>query len=124
MTDDAERAPHTVLSESIGLLALVATRRLYHEQPELWGFGERGRARTLEDFNHHLKSLANLNETVFAAHVDYCRQLFASRDFPLQWLEDAWRVIAEVLQDELPPSVHHPAIAILTSVAEAAQAPR
>lgn len=116
MTDDAERAPRAVLAESIGLLALLATRRLYQQQPELWDLGERGRARTLEDFTHHLKALANLSEEAFTAHVDYCRRLFAERNFPLQWLEDAWRVIADVLRDELPPSAQTPALAILTAV--------
>lgn len=116
MTDEPERAPRTVLTESIGLLALLATRRLYEEQPQLWDLGEQGRARTLEDFTHHLKALANLSEEAFTAHVDYCQQLFAERDFPLEWLTDAWRVMADVLPRELPPSTHQLALAILLSV--------
>lgn len=108
-----ERDPRTVLAESIGYLALVATRRLYDEQPKLWDLGENGRARTLEDFTHHLKALASLDDVTFRNHVVYCRQLFADRNLPLRWLDDAWRTIVVVLTDELPSSVHVPALELL-----------
>lgn len=113
-----ERDPRTVLAESIGYLALVATRRLYDEQPQLWDLGEHGRARTLEDFTHHLKALSPLDESILRHHVDYCRQLFADRDLPLRWLEDAWRVLHEVLGDELPPDAHRPARELLHTVTQ------
>ena len=118
-----ERDPRTVLAESVGYLALVATRRLYDEQPSLWNLGENGRARTLEDFTHHLKALAGLDEVTFRSHVDYCRRLFADRNLPLRWLDDAWRTLAAVLPDELPPDVARPAVGLLQAVAMTAGAP-
>jgi hypothetical protein len=116
-----ERDPRVVLQESIGLLALVATRRLYDEQPDLWRMGEDGRARTLEDFTHHLRALSSLSEDTFRRHVDYCLDLFARRNFPKQWLDDAWRTIAGVLRDEVPASAWEPAIEILGSVTGSAE---
>ena len=116
-TRPPERDPRTVLTESIGFLALVATRRLYDEQPQLWDLGEHGRARTVEDFTHHLKALATLDERSFRTHVEYCERLFRDRNLPLRWLDDAWRVMSSVLVDELPPSVHEPARHILHTVA-------
>ena len=116
MTAPDPRDPRTVLGESVGYLALVATRRLYDEQPNLWDLGEHGRARTHEDFTHHLKALAALDEPTFRSHVDYCRQLFTDRELPLRWLDDAWRTIDAVLTDELPPHVHQPARELLHAV--------
>lgn len=118
MTDFVEegRVPTVVLGEAIGLLALTATRRLYDEQPDLWKLGEHGRARTLEDFTHHVRMLAGLHQEVFAEHVAYCQRLWSSRGFPTKWLEDAWRILDDVLRDELPPHVHEPALAILRTV--------
>ena len=118
MTADAPftRDASTVLLESVDYLALVATRRLYEEQPALWELGEAGRARTLEDFGHHLRALAGLSEPTFRRHVDYCEQLFTKRDFPHRWLEDAWRIMETVLQDELPEHVHALAVGILRAV--------
>lgn len=114
-----ERDPRIVLGESVGALALVATNRLYAEQPELWKLGEHGRARTLEDFTHHLRQLSGLSAEVFAGHVDYCHRLWTSRGFPQKWLDDAWRIIDEVLRSELPPAVHEPAVALLWSTVDA-----
>ena len=114
--ESVEREPRVVLQESLGLLALTATRRLYAEQPALWEMGENGRARTLEDFTHHLRALASLSEDTFRRHVDYCLDLFAQRGFPKKWLDDAWRTIDGVLQDELPPSAADPARYVLHAV--------
>lgn len=105
-----------VLHEALGHLALLATRRLYDEQPDLWKLGEHGRARTLEDFTHHLRALSTLSEDTFRRHVDYCLDLFASRNFPKRWLDDAWRVMATVLRDEMPRPVSEPATAVLRAV--------
>lgn len=118
MTPD-DRDPRIVLGESIGALALLATNRLYAEQPALWKLGEHGRARTLEDFTHHLRQLSGLSAEVFAGHVDYCNRLWASRGFPRQWLDDAWRILDEVLRDQLPPAAHEPARALLRSAVDA-----
>ena len=115
-----ERDPRVVLAESVGYLALIATNRLYDEQPKLWDLGEHGRARTLEDFTHHLKALASLDEDTFRAHVDYCRRLFTDRNLPLRWLDDAWRTMDAVLTDELPPFASVPALAILRGTTSAA----
>ena len=113
---EAGRDPSVVLGEAVPALALSATRRLYAEQPGLWNLGERGRARTLEDFTHHLRMLVGFSEEAFRAHVDYCHELFAARDFPRQWLDDAWRTIDAVLRDETPPAVHEPARRVLQTV--------
>lgn len=110
-----DRDPRIVLREAVGALALVATNRLYDEQPELWNLGEHGRARTLEDFTHHLRLLSGLSAEVFAGHVDHCNRLWASRGFPPKWLDDAWRILDEVLRNELPASVQEPAVALLRS---------
>ena len=119
MSSPAEdtREPSAVLAEAVGYLALTATRRLYDEQPDLWRLGEHGRARTLEDFTHHLRMLAGLSAEVFGAHVAYCERLWTSRGFPMQWLDDAWRILDDVLRAELPPRVHEPACALLDTVA-------
>lgn len=110
---DDGREPTVVLAEATGYLALTATRKLYDEQPDLWKLGEHGRARTLEDFTHHLRMLAGLSPSVFAAHVAYCDGLWTSRGFPRKWLDDAWRILDDVLREELPPRVHEPARALL-----------
>ncbi len=99
------REPGVIIRESVAVLALLATRMLYEEQPALWELGEHGRARTLEDFGHHFKSLALLDAEAFDAHVRYCTRLFTARGFPLRWLDDAWRVMAVVSRAELPPAV-------------------
>jgi hypothetical protein len=113
-----ERDARIVLGESVGALALIATNRLYDEQPDLWRLGEHGRARTLEDFTHHLRQLSGLSVDVFGGHVDYCHRLWASRGFPTKWLDDAWRILDAVLRDELPPAVHEPAVALLRATVE------
>ncbi len=115
MTDEREddREASVVLAEAVGYLALTATRRLYEEQPDLWKLGEHGRARTLEDFTHHLRMLAGLSPPVVATHVAYCEGLWKARGFPRRWLDDAWRILDEVLRDELPQRVHEPARELL-----------
>lgn len=100
------------------MLALLATRGLYEEQPDLWQMGEHGRARTLEDFAHHFRALEPLDERAFRGHVRYCTDLFAARGFPQRWLDDAWRWMAAVLQQELPPAIAEPALAILATATQ------
>lgn len=112
MTED-ERAPETVLAEMAPVLAFRATQELYREQPALWSMGENGRARTLEDFNHHFRALQSLNVAAFRAHVNYCRDLFSAREFPLRWLDDAWRWMAVVIESELPPGPAERALSVL-----------
>jgi hypothetical protein len=114
-----ERDPGAVLREAVPHLAFVATERLYAEQPDLWRLGEEGRARTLEDFTHHLRALVPLSDAHLRSHVDYCRSLFEQRGFPRQWLDDAWRMLAAVLRDELPAAVADAAVGVLETVTAA-----
>lgn len=113
---DLERGPSVLLAETAPMLSILATRGLYEEQPELWKLGERGRARTVEDFNHHFRALQLLHATAFRGHVEYCEKLFAARGFPRKWLDDAWRWMAIVIERELPRPVAEPALAILHEV--------
>jgi hypothetical protein len=108
-----KRPPVLLLAEAAPMLAFKATAALYEEQPELWKMGERGRARTLEDFGHHFAALATLDAAVFAEHVAYCRTLFQNLGFPAKWLDDAWRIMADALQRELPPAVAEQALQVL-----------
>lgn len=114
--NEPERAPEAVLAEAVPLLALMATRGLYAEQPALWELGEHGRARTVEDFTHHFRALALLRTEAFRQHVAYCEDLFARRNFPRRWLDDAWRWMARTLRGELPPDVAQAALAVLRDV--------
>ena len=111
--NDAEREPKVLLAEMRQHLALVATRALYDEQPELWRLGERGRAHTLEDFGHHFAALAALDEESFRQHVEFCVRLFHQRGFPQRWLTDGWRHMALVLRAELPPKAAAVAVGVL-----------
>ena len=78
-----------LLVELTDFLAVVATRAMYDEQPELWQLGEQARAHTLEDFAHHFRVLATLDEIVFTSHVQFCIDLFRQRSFPQQWLTES-----------------------------------
>ena len=98
------------------MLAVLAARGLYEEQPELWRLGESGRARTIEDFNHHFRALQSLNAAAFAAHVAYCENLFAARGFPKQWLDDAWRWMRTVIRRELPTPCAVATLAVMDAV--------
>ena len=107
------RDAHRVLVETQGLLTLRATEALYDEQPNLWARGEQGRKHTFDDFGHHFRSLATLDADVFAGHVRYCNELFTSRGFPRTWLTDAWRIMREVLERELPAPVAGQAVEVV-----------
>jgi len=78
--------------------------------------GEKGRTHTRDDFEHHFLALADLDQSRFGEYVSYCEGLFEARAFPLSWLSDAWRVMAGVIGDELPPDVGRPAQVILEGV--------
>jgi hypothetical protein len=108
-----ELSSQGLLVELTDFLAIVATRAMYDEQPELWQLGEQARAHTLEDFGHHFRALATLDERVFASHVQYCIDLFRQRSFPQQWLTDGWRHMTAVMERELPPKVAEEAIRVL-----------
>jgi len=112
---DADRTPQVVLREITPVMAILATRGLYEEQPELWQMGERGRERTVEDFGHHFEALGSLNQDIFMAHVEYCETMFQRRGFPGKWLDDAWRWMAIVIERELPDSIAVPAIDALAA---------
>jgi hypothetical protein len=108
-----DRPAGIILTEAAPMLAFQATNALYEEQPQLWQMGEQGRARTLEDFGHHFHALGTLDATIFTDHVAYCRTLFRNLGFPLKWLDDAWRIMADTLQRELPPEVAEQAVQVL-----------
>lgn len=112
---DPPRPARVVLGEMVGYLALVATRRHYAEQPDLWRLGEHGRARTREDYEHHFRALVNLDEPTWRRHVDYCERLFAQRGYPRRWLLDAWRVMDDTLRAEVNAEVADEALALLGS---------
>jgi len=82
-----EREPTMVLSEAVGMLSFAALRALYEEQPALWQMGERGRARTLEDFAHHFESLATLDPDAFASF------LADQRDLGTKWAPRYVRIV-------------------------------
>lgn len=100
-----ERAAHDVLGESVGWLALEATRRTYADDPSLWRLGEFGRARTLEDHGHHLTALAAGTDAAWAAHLRYCVTLFAGRGLPIRWLSEAFATLDALLGDVLDGGV-------------------
>jgi hypothetical protein len=108
-----DREPSVLLAEAAPMLAFRATAALYEEQPALWQMGERGRARTLEDFGHHFEALATLDQALFREHVVYCQALFKSHKFTSAWLTDAWRVMSETITHELPPAVAEQALRVL-----------
>ncbi len=111
MTPD--RQPSAVLSEATPMLAYRATAALYEEQPDLWRMGERGRARTLEDFGRHFEALGTLDADLFREYVSYCVGLFTSHGFPQSWLVDAWRVMAVTIEREMPANVSTQALEVL-----------
>lgn len=99
-----ERSPAAWLDECSTLIALLATRDTYAGQPSLWELGEHGRARTIEDFEHHLRA-ARGNAAQWRTYLDYCLTLFDARGFPFRWLTDAFTTLAAVLSREFPPEV-------------------
>ena len=96
-----ERTAHAWLSESLETLALLATRRTYEADPGLWRLGEYGRARTLEDFTHHLRAALG-NEALWTKHLAYSLELFDARGFPQRWLTDAFATLRDVVLDSFP----------------------
>lgn len=107
-----ERPARAWLSESTGWLALLATRETYDAQPQLWELGEYGRARTIEDFTHHLRAAID-GGRAWRAHLQYCVTLFSQRGFPGRWLTDAFVTLDEVLERELPADVTEGVRAVL-----------
>ena len=99
-----QRSAHAWLSESLESLALLATRRTYEADPSLWRLGEHGRARTLEDFTHHLRAALG-NEALWIKHVAYSLELFDARGFPQRWLTEAFETLRAVLVDSFPDEV-------------------
>jgi hypothetical protein len=43
-----------------------------------------------------------MDTTIVAAHVRYCEELFALRQFPQQWLTDAWRFMEMTIARDMP----------------------
>lgn len=99
-----DRPPAAWLDEARSFLALLATRDTYAAQPRLWELGEFGRARTIEDFEHHLRA-ARGTDRQWHDYLVYCVELFAGRGFPLRWLTDALATLAGVMGENLPDEV-------------------
>ena len=128
-TDDPaapQRDDATWLLESKDWLALMATTRTYAEHPGLWRLGEEGRARTVEDFTHHLRA-AVAGELQWREHLRYSLALFDARGFPQRWLRDAFptlsAVLAEAFGDEIGADVRErldAAAALLVELADEA----
>ena len=116
-------AASEILAQAAPQLAEVATTRLYEEQPQLLSMGEKGRAHTRQDFEHHFMALADLDPGRFGEHVAYCEGLFKARGFPLRWLTDAWRHMSAVIEREMPAAVARPAQAILRDVTASEKPP-
>lgn len=106
-TDDRgapQRDDATWLLESMGWLALMATTQTYAEQSGLWRLGEEGRARTIEDFTHHLRA-AVAGELQWREHLRYSLALFDARGFPQRWLRDAFPTLSAVLEEAFGPAI-------------------
>lgn len=107
-----ERDAETWVSESTGLVALIAARRTYGADPGLWRLGEHGRARTVEDLTHHLRAVLG-GDGPWRQHVDYSIRLFDARGFPQRWLRDAFATLRDALAEAFAP-------ALLTALADEA----
>lgn len=88
-------------------LARTITERLYQARPELADkYGERGRARCLEDMRYNLEHLAPavaLEEaTLFARYVVWLRDLLQSRGVPVDDVRDSLQITAAVALEVLP----------------------
>lgn len=99
-----QRPASAWLAESRSFLALLATRDTYAAQPQLWRLGEYGRARTIEDFEHHLRA-AGGTDRQWRDYLAYCLDLFHSRDMPSRWLTDAFVTLSRVVTENLPDDV-------------------
>ena len=104
MPSTPARAPRAWLDECRSVVALLATRDTYASQPQLWELGEHGRARTIEDFEHHLRA-AGGSERQWRDHVAYCLTLFDARGFPFRWLTDAFATLSRVLDEQFPADI-------------------
>ena len=102
--DVPPRTPHDWLDESLQALALLATRRTYQREPALWRLGEHGRARTVEDFTHHLRAGLG-SESLWRKHVGYSLELFDARGFPQRWLLEAFATLRDVVVESFPAEV-------------------
>jgi hypothetical protein len=103
-THTPQRVDALWLRESIDWLALMATSRTYAHHPELWRLGEQGRARTIEDFTHHLRA-ALAGDLQWREHLTYSVTLFDARGFPQRWLRDAFVTLSAVLAEAFGESV-------------------
>lgn len=98
------RSARAWLRESLPFLALLATRDTYAAEPSLWKLGEHGRARTIEDFEHHLRAAMG-TDAGWHAHLAYCLELFEARGYPHRWLTGAFATLSRVLVENLPSDV-------------------
>ncbi|HEX6898111.1 MAG TPA: cobalamin-dependent protein [Thermoanaerobaculia bacterium] len=88
-------------------LAEALTERHYELRPDLARrYGERGRAKCLQDAEYHLSyladSIAGVSPSLFADYVAWARVMLSTRGIPTEDLADNLRTLSETLQRELP----------------------
>lgn len=88
-------------------LAEAIVERQYQAQPDLAArYGERGRAKCLQDSMHHLSSissaLALATPDIFVDYVVWAKGLLEARNIPAEDLAINLTCIRDVLHDSLP----------------------
>ncbi|HEX2639618.1 MAG TPA: B12-binding domain-containing protein, partial [Pyrinomonadaceae bacterium] len=106
---DFNRSLGTVIAERQADLAEAITNRHYQLKPELHEkYGERGRAKCLQDAQYHLSYLAEAitasRPSLFADYVSWARVMLAGRGISETDLADNLAVIRESLEKYLPQS--------------------
>lgn len=89
-------------------LALAITEALYAEMPDLTGkYGERGRAKCLQDMRYNLEHLAPalaLGEPVlFARYVAWLRDMLAARGIPTEEVRRSLELTQDVARARMAP---------------------
>jgi hypothetical protein len=101
-----ERAAQTVL-DRLGEIARAVTDAMYRERPELLDrYGERGRAKCLQDMRYNLEHLAPAVElddpASFARYAAWCDALLRSRGVPTDDLARSLVLMERELRARLP----------------------
>jgi methanogenic corrinoid protein MtbC1 len=89
------------------LLAEALTERHYELHPDLaQRYGERGRAKCLQDAEYHLSyladSIAGASPSLFADYIAWARVMLSTRGIPTDDLANNLIVLSEMLRRELP----------------------
>lgn len=91
-------------------LAEAIVERQYRVQPELAArYGETGRAKCLQDTNHHLSSISSAialsTPGIFVEYVAWVRSLLEARNIPTEDIALNLICVRDVLREELPGDV-------------------